>query len=399
MPMLPFLATGEQWHERGPSRNTLYTPFTDLASEICLACASPLNSDCGFMNLSLRKVADEHTDQPRWRIETLACMCQHCDEHTNELSATGNDDANRRSRLLARHDFARLEVLLGVDEPLDQQERFEHNNVPVLELRRVFLRQGAFADSVAELGELLPLIFCSFPQTVAALVSNESLRERIDTMMRTREELERRFQINWPADVDLADGRHWLFAALMLRVWVALELSARLRDNMAHQYSTKPDTQWAVLMLQMFADTHLDLHLLCDLFARYDDEWLETPFLANIMVSQQPNSVRQKASIVNEVVQLPPLRIAYPHPLRCVYAGELIDATGAAATANLWTDVQDKKSHQVGSFVHVFLCKAGNHRVSRIFCFWIFFLGGRLFRNHPGRDGPGLCWGKYGQNF
>ena len=364
MPMLPFLANGETWHERGPSKNTRYTPFTDVASEICLACASPLNTDCGFTNLSLRRVADEETDAPRWRIETLSCMCAHCDEHCAELSADGRDAANRRERLLARHNFARLDALLGVDEPLAEQARFEHNNVPVLELRRIFLRHEAFAQANGGLRALIEASFCSFPRTVQALVSGATeLDDRVRTMLGTREELERRFQINWPADIDIFDGRHWILAAAVVRVYTALELSARLRDNMRYEYETKPDTQWAVLMLQMFADTHLDLHLLCDLFARYDDEWLETPFMANIMVADQAARASTGPALVNEVIQLPPLHIAYPHPLRCVYAGEMIDATGAATTANLWTDVQDKKSHQVGSFVHVFLCKAGNHRV------------------------------------
>jgi len=200
---------------------------------------------------------------------------------------------------------------------------------------------------------------------VAWLARNgDEQRRLVSALAGDRAELERHFQLSWPAEVDLLGGAHWILAALVVRVAAALRLSKMLRQNLRYDYRNKVDTQWAVLMATMFADTHLDLHLLCDLFALYDDGWIETPFMVNMVPSEQVNGHRQRTPILSEVIQFPPLLMAYPHPLRCVYAGELIDATGAVARSNLWTDVQEKTKSQVASFVHVFLCKAGNHRVS-----------------------------------
>ena len=366
MPMLPCIAANDRWHERGISYNTTRIPFSGLANEICLSCASPLNSDCGFLNLALKRVVESADDAPRWRIETLACMCAQCDEAVASVPVDGTANADRRARLLNRHRFDRLDTLLGVDEPLADQRRFEHNTVPVLELRRIVLDELRYVwDAVNE-----PLIgaerahyqhlFCSFAHTVGWLARNgPEQRALVEALCGDRADVERRFQYDWPEDVDLLDGRHWLLAAAAVRTLAALRLGETLRDNLRYEYATKVDTQWVVLMAQMFADTHLDLSLVCDLFARYDDAWLELPLMANMMASQ---GKRQAPALINEVVQFSPLQMGYPHPLRCVYAGELIDATGAVASANLWTDVQQKTASQVASFVHVFLCKAGNHR-------------------------------------
>jgi len=370
MPMLPCIAATERWHERGVSLNTTKIPFLGLADEVCLHCASPLNSDCGFLNLALKNVAMADGGS-RWRIETLACMCSHCDQATAELDATGLDDADRRARLLDRHRFDKLDALLDVDAPPAEQRRFEVNSVPVLELRRILLDERRFAWTAGICAEieveraLYRHVFCSFGATVAWLADDGAeQRKLLLHLAADRQALERRFQLNWPAEVDLFDGKHWILAALVVRVATALRLSDAVQRNLNFGYDTDPATQWLVLMLTMFADTHLDLHLLCDLFARYDDDWIETPLMEQLIPSEQMQDRRSGQVLLNEVIQFPPLLMAYPHPLRCVYAGELMDATCAVASSNLWTDVQEKNKSQVNSFVHIFLNKAGNHRVS-----------------------------------
>lgn len=365
MPMLPCLVADETWHERGLSYNTTRVPFSRLNDEICLACASPLNTDCGFSNIALRRVQDEVDGPQRWRIETLACMCTQCDEHSNVLGVA-DDDAYRRGRLVERHRFCKIDQLLGVDDPIEEQREFEHNTVPVLELRRLILDELCWAWDDNELAvdrEFYPLLFCSFPRTVAWLASRSPAALRcIETLAGDRAAVEARCRIDWPDGVDLADGDHWMLAALVVRVTAAYRLSDKLQETLSYGYETNVDTQWGVLQLQLFADTHLDLNVLCDMFGRYSDAWLETPLQCNMMQSEKREGITQTTPIINEVVAMTPLQISYPHPLRCVYSGEMVDATNAAASSNLWSDIQPRNSSQVASFVHVFLCKAGNHR-------------------------------------
>ena len=362
MPMLPIVAQNEHWHERGASHNTTRTPFLGLgeSAEICLHCASPLGSDCGFANLALKRVLDRGvSDTPRWRIETLACMCTHCDEAAGVLEADGCESANRRRRLLERHRFEKLDTLLGVDEPLSAQRAFEHNNVPVLELRRMLLDERAFPGLSVEAH--YERVFCSFSGTVAWLSSNGAeQRELVTDLCGDRGDLERRFHLDWPEDVDLLDGRHWILAAAVVRVVCAMSLAEEVTMSLKFQYGTSVTAQWLVLMARMFADTHLDLHLLCDLFVRYNDEWIETPLMAYMLHTETGDAATPP--MINEMIQFSALQLTYPHPIRCVYAGELIDATGAVSSSNLWTDVQQKAASQVASFVHVFLCKSANHR-------------------------------------
>lgn len=367
MPMLPFVPLSERWHERGMFPTTKRVPFANLADEVCLHCASPLNTECGFCNISLKQVLDTEGGAPRWRIETLPCMCPQCDEACGHLPADGSASSNRRECLLERHRFVKLDWLLGVDSPVEEQRRFELNQVPVLQLRRILLDEREFAwaksmDHLVPERDYYENVFCSFAKTAAWLsLGGEKQARLFELVASDRSELDERFQLDWPEDTELTDGHHWYMAAVVVRVSCALRLAAAIRTNLAFDFANSVGSQWVVLELELFADTHLDLHLMCDLFSRHDDEWIERPMMMN-MVASEDRKRGGKPVLVNEAIQFSPLESAYPHPIRCVYSGELASATGAAAGANLWTDVQDKRSSQVGNFVHVFMCKALNHR-------------------------------------
>lgn len=397
MPLLPDLSPADPRSTGdGSLRSIAYAsrtgsiPFSELANHICLQCASPLSDQCGFSTAALRDVltADTTTGDAhrRWRIETLPCMCSHCDDAVAALARADNVDhsADRRSILVDRHRFENLDVLLGVDEPLELQRQHTLHRVPVLQLRSMLLDE----DAREMRWPLSPLvracadnIFCSFERTVGWLSGNGPLQRALfNELIPPQEQKERwaeideRHGVEWPWDTvpDPLDGEHWYLAASFVRMMAALTIERSVRVDLRYNYDRDADTQALVLACNLFANTHLHLHVTCDLFSLYDDAALDTP-LGRHMITLTPETRGGEGGadgemplLLNEVVARRVIDFAYPHPLRCAFAGELLDASSGVIEANLWTDVQNggraNGASQANSFIRVLMCKALNHR-------------------------------------
>lgn len=388
LPYLPFLPTDQNDAARCGATPTDNIAFDALIEEhVCLECASPFNANCGFWNFALRR-----SDEPNgaWRVSTRPCMCRACDAHC-EMSNGGGDGvvADRRARLVQRHNTRLLDRILGVDESVAQQRRFVKNRVPVIELRRaLFYCPGEdnhlYNDNAKPAGEMGPdvplagydrdselsYIFCSFSRTVAFVSGNERGRALLRRAVLDRAaELDRRYQIAVPARLANEPERCWLLGAALLRVTVAYDLAYALSSR-SYRPSSRSAAQWHwyELQLQLFADTHLDLHLNCDVFRQYTDEELQQPWYRSLAINALPRD-----AVIHEIVGQSLLARSYPHPLRALWAGELANATGSLAAGDIWTKVSDAGSSMVSSFIHVFLCKATNHKCmvrnfSKILC-------------------------------
>lgn len=369
LPFLPLLpAARNEPATRGQIAN--YTPFSTFADElVCLTCASPFNADCGYWNFSLR--SDSETGH--YIINTLPCMCSHCDEHV-ELSNGGADGlvADRRARLAQRHNFRLLDTMLGVDEPVEAQRRFVKNRVPVLELRAMLLGDEPELPDIALAGydrhAELPALLCSFSRTVAYVQSDAGKRLLERRVLTRVAELSTRYQIAVPPPVLRRPDECLLMCALLLRVVCAYDLMQATTEDLRSGFKTDPTVQWFVLQAQMFADTHIDLHLNCDVFEQYRDEQLEAPLYKSMATGEM-----QRDGVVHEILGQSHLQRCYPHPLRAMWAGELASACEALALGDIWTKVSDSGKSMVSGFVHVFLCKASNHKCmvrnfSKILC-------------------------------
>ena len=366
-------------------------PFSEVSDHICLQCASPLSDQCGFSCAALRDVLTANVDtgesHRRWRIETLPCMCEKCDEAVASLASATNVDhaADRRSLLVDRHRFENLDALLGVDEPLETQRLHTLNRVPVLQLRSMILDDDAQAKRWP-LSPLLrrcaPYLFCSFQRTVGWVAGNGTLQQHLfaELLPSPREEerwakLFELYAIEWPADdvPDPFDGEHWYLVASYVRVLAALTIERAIRVDLRYNYDTDHDAQALVLACNLFANTHLHLHVTCDLLSLYDDVSLDSP-LGKHLITVMPSSASEGDGgangemplLLNEVVARRIIDFACPHPLRCAFVGELLDSSSGVVEANLWTDVQNggraNGASQANSFIRVLMCKSLNHR-------------------------------------
>lgn len=338
LPFMPNLHLSERWNERPMSRDESGArTFRELADRICLHCCSGFALHCGFCGLHISRVRETPDDPPRIVLEARTCNCKHC---------TGRPD---------RHDFPSIELLLGVDR--DPREPVVGNAVPVLQLRNILFVQMRFTEAFGGCGvEQLEAVFCSFRKT--ALWVQRNPNRVLAWFAVAKSVLRTQCTLDWDETL-LATPECTLYTAVMLRVGVALCAAAEIRTNLRYQYHSDARSQWAVLMLQLFADTHLDLCVLCDTLACYTDVFLETPLAAQgAPMAQQPS----KSVVINDSMLLSPLHMAYPHPLRAPFAGELCDATPSVALCNLWGDVGARTPSLHASFVHIFMCKATNHK-------------------------------------
>lgn len=346
-------------------------PLAD--DSICLLCASPLSTNCGFSNFSLCQVAGSSSNS--WRLEMQPCTCEQCERYSTE-SANQNDlqDGMARERLLERHRFSKLDRILGVDEPLASVRLRPANRVPLLVLRLMI------ADDGAELGvnydlEALDEVLRSFEQTTAFVAT-----ERGQALLRTRvferaRELELLHQITVPPVVVKNAVFHYYYCAALLRVVVITEHIERLTRDLRFGYDTNATVQRFVLNLQLFADTHLDLFVTCDAMGGlFNDAWLTMPTSHAVSVNLPPLAenasaadVRarkelQRKALMAESIYFTPLERAYPHPLRAVFAGEMINFGNSLLQSNIWTTVSEVSMSETARCLHVLLGKAANHK-------------------------------------
>lgn len=335
--------------------------FSALAlDDVCLHCASPLTTNCGFGNCAL----SQNDAGDGWHLELAHCECEQCEKYCTEGGAGGGSTDQRR-RLLERHDWRRIDAALGVDETLDEQLERVPNGVPVLALRRLLLPlisadadDGTDADLVRHVRELdrrVPLaqIFCSYMTTVQFIASAAGELVVRDQIIERREELERLFQIAVPSAAASRPAAHRYILAALLRVATAYRLIEPLQRDLRARYATDARIQNLVLMAQLFADTHLDLQLYCDAMGgNYCDAYLETTMIETMFGTR-----RSESDTLSECVHQTPLERCYPHALRAVYAGEMPDLTCALSQGNIWSNMRNANDSRVSSLLHILLVK------------------------------------------
>jgi hypothetical protein len=332
-----------------------------------LQCASPLNVNCGFSNCSLT-----HDTQGNWHLELMHCECEACEQYCTEF--VGDADLQSgyvRQRLLDRHDTRRLDDMLGVDEPASVIAERVPNLVPVLQLRYLLLiaDSSLLANHIMRHNDPLLLspeidavtmfefVFCSFSRTVLFVKTDHGRRALKSLVLDVAEQLDTLFQISVPVDVAQHPEQHTYFCALLLRVVIAYRLMHALMRDCRHEYKTNETVQHLVLMLQLFADTHLDLHLYADAMGgMYSDEALDTPMGSTMFGHAGATDV------MSECVFFSPLQRCYPHPLRAVYAGELIDLSCSLSQANIWSSTRSGWASKTSSLLHMLLVKATNKK-------------------------------------
>jgi len=342
---------------------TANRPFSALADDsLCLQCASPLSTNCGFSNCALT-----HDEHGQWHLELAACECEACEQHAAE--SVGDADAadgDIRRRLLDRHRFSRLDEALGVDEPLECVRARVHNRVPVLQLRLLLAPDSpmystavaAAAAGADAVQELFDNVFCSFTQSTLYVASDAGQRVLERDVFACADALEVHHQLAVPEELMRRPREHLYFSALLLRVATALRMVRALTTDLRHCYATSVPVQQLVLALQLFADTHLDLHLFCDAMGgNYTDAYLEFPLIAALTGQK-----RRPTDVLAECVFFTPLERCYPHPLRAVYAGELVDLTCSLPQANIWSNVRSGWASKTNSLLHMLLVKAVNKK-------------------------------------
>jgi hypothetical protein len=350
------------------------TPFTALTeANICLQCASPLETQCGFTNCVMSRNVDGSLHCTMMQCECAACerACSH---------SAGDASTNHRQLLLDRHRFDRIDEALSIDAPLVDTGFMRANAVPVLCIRRAILFTPPrsllrdFIDSdLFEPRESIGYIYCSFKRSASFVGGTEAGKALYERLVATRtDELRRRFQIDVEPELNGPNAEHYVYMrTLMLRVVVAHEAMDYLANDVRLAHDS--DARLLLLSIQMFADTHLDLLLFCDTMRNYSDFYISMPSLCAMVETEWGHALRSsdlpaamayvKAAQMSEAVLLSPLERYYPHALRAVYAGEMPDIGPTMTMANLWKKVNEKNSRSAASsFVHVFVRKLVDQR-------------------------------------
>lgn len=362
--------------QRGALLQPHTQPFLGLADEsICLLCASPLSTNCGFSNYALAQNSQTGT----WQLEMQSCTCEQCDLHANE-SANDADlqDGMARQRMLDRHRFSRLDAILRVDAPLETVRLLTVNRVPVLQLRSLLADYGAdLGFSAADLELFETHLLRSFEHTTQFIYTEDG-QALFETRVVARvAELETMYQICVPQFVIDNAPLCRYYSAALLRVVSAYDHIRRLVEDLRWRYDTDARVQTVVLYLQLFADTHLDLMVTCDGLGggeAFGDRWLTTPTSKTIIVNLEPLPANasaqqhrerrdiQNKALMSDAVYFSPLERAYPHPLRCVYAGEMINFGPSLLQSNIWVSVREVTPSETSRTLHAFLGKAAPHK-------------------------------------
>lgn len=397
-PFLPLLQSSPSCAAVQP--HTAPPPLTTLVeASICLQCASPLNTQCGFSNCSLT------SNGTAWHWTMFQCTCEGCRRACAETA--GDPGSAYRDTLLERHRFSRLDDLLGVDTPLADIEIGRADSVPVLVIRRALLAAAAAADTDSRMSGALrdflcsdlmmayeSSVFCSLSRTSLFVSGSRDGVQLFDRLvLRRRVELEQRYQLVVPAELD----DRLLFScmrAVLFRVVVAYDAMHEMRNNARLGCDA---ARGLLLALQLFADTHLDLYLYCDVVQNWSDSYLMTPTINTMVRTEWGQALHESTEgsardyvrrmRLSESVLLSPLERCYPHPLRAVYAGEMLDIGPMLACANFWTQIDDAGFNanatgsgssvggggsdraQVAAFAHIFVRKVADHIcLSRSFC-------------------------------
>lgn len=312
----------------------------------------------------------------------FSCDCESCCHATTDTG--GDSDASARTRLLERHRTRKLDAALGVDEPLPLIASREENAVPVLCIRRAEFHYSVRDDALgtfvrssrfAPIGELeRDNLFGSFDKAALFVGCTDRGLEIFNQVVLSRTQLiAERYQIVVPPAVGADPGSHLNFCAMLTRLVVAHDAMHELRTNGALAAAAiDDDRRLLALAFQLFADTHLDLAIVCDVADNRSDAFLCTPTSrATVMTewgaalnSSESAKVREesKRTLVAECMAFSPLERYYPHPLRAAYIGEMLDFGNLFPFANTWSRVDASTRTRMLSLVHSFMRKAVGHR-------------------------------------
>ena len=129
-------------------------PFHALEDEqVCLTCASPLNTNCGFSNWSLScvgasPISSIDANKQLWNLELFSCDCAECEVHCG-TSTHVKRDADALARLMERHRTQKLDSMLCVDSCVEKLREKACNEVPLINIRLAL-------DSDKQLAAALP---------------------------------------------------------------------------------------------------------------------------------------------------------------------------------------------------------------------------------------------------
>ncbi len=372
----------------GPCR-----PHIALAElDVCLQCASGLNTSCGFFNCALTFSRDDENAAESWHWKMFTCSCEACEQATAASSTVVGASADRRSALLDRHRVQKLDAALSVNEMPEDVARRVPNSVPVLQLRawivcderRVdrfplvdahavpLLRRLLAPSARIGVAGLFDYVFCAFDRTMEWLSSAAGRDAWVRIVAERADALAVRHQIFCSPEVMMAPEKHQIACALQLRVAVAYELIAACTTDLRLDYADDEDTQSVVLALQLFADTHADLSVFCEAVCTWSDVYLsqptistfvETEFGAALRTGEAERARREAANqLLPECALLSPFERYYPHPLRCAFGGELPSITGLLSQVSVWTRIKTTAGGRVADIVHSLVAKVGNYK-------------------------------------
>lgn len=367
-------------------------------------------------------------------VEVAQCWCLQC-EHVADVSVASHSGATRASSLRDSHDLRELERLvfetaavhgqwlmhkkINGEQEWDQLRALDwsSNRVPVLALRQFLLddhklledmgywrlpkTKGAFNTNsngtpswlqhvrrqVVALradNELLQHVLAPFSTTLLYVVRNN--RTTVAHYLDARhEQLAANYQIHVPEAVMRQPATHTVARAALLRVAVAYDLidaftghgwDFHYKDTSV-PYATNKTLQQLAYDAQLFADTHLDLMVMCELSAcRYDDT-----FMASSLADCGDEAARYSHSnAAPPALTMTMLERYYPHPVRAPCGGELGDLGSPLYATDACSGTSSSSRGILDAVLRFVFRKTLNYRAMRRSH---VDMGTRHMRDHP----------------
>lgn len=238
-----------------------------------------------------------------------------------------------RQMLLVAENFNNDQKWLREDEVAHETPRWlkrVRRNVSQV-LRKKAHTDGTYLNLDALQAVLAPfnttLTYVAYGDDAAQLAVRELLDER-------RDELATRYHLDIPQEVCAEPRKHTVARALFLRLAVAYDLMSIFngdawdfnRANVRTPYLKNRALQKLAYNAQLFADTHLDLCVVCELHgARYDDVFMASCFADVGGADNEPAHANPYSHSTAAPVALTMsiLQRFYPHPVRAPCGGEL----------------------------------------------------------------------------
>lgn len=211
-------------------------------------------------------------------------------------------------------------------------------NIPMLSLRRFFIKQNSTTDSIFyKKWDKYKLFICEYEKTLEyvqspSFIIPRKLKDHIENNEYKIYGLTKSSIKPW---IDKYNPKnHSIIVCTIFRIWKLYQLMKKITTGIKN----------VIFYLQLMIDTHIDL--MCFIW--------KTKFINDIDLIDPANNV--------ESITQSGFEDNYPHQFRFMYCGNFIDISNVVDMGNLWIETIPIVNHIVKYIIHLLSCKLQQHK-------------------------------------